>query len=105
MGRANEREARGTRALKTMAEAIGMAMIIADKRMETLEEEGLNVLSVRVRRNQDEDGGYLAVVTAEGETGRVVGFHGAATYAEASRGILEKLYNRSLKWREDKYGD
>jgi len=50
---------------------------------------------------REESNEHLVTLRATTPTGKVVAFHGAATLAEALVGLVNRLDNRSLKWRED----
>lgn len=58
-------------------------------------------LTVRI---PDRDGmDYLVTVRAQVEGQRVVGFHAGATLYETLEGTLNRLKNKSLKWKADQY--
>lgn len=68
-------------------------------------DEDLFLTHINIKVNPSGDGGYLAIIKAETPEGRVVAFHDAPTLAETIVGVLDRLSNRSLKFREDRpYG-
>lgn len=73
--------------------------------METPDEEHY-ITEVRLRVRYDDAGDVLAIVKADGPGGKGIAFHSDATPATALVGLVARLNNGSLKWREDKpYGD
>lgn len=64
---------------------------------------GTVLASMRVRIPSEDEGEYLIVLKARQEGRAVVGFHAADTFAEAVMGALNRLRNKSIKWRDDEY--
>lgn len=61
------------------------------------------VLAIRIRLPEYAGGEYMAVVSAEEEGARVVGFHNGTTLFETVQGLLARMENDTLVWKEDKY--
>jgi len=92
-------QAETDRLQRRMGATLMRAEVVFDRLFES--EVELLRISVKVPTQQGED--YLAVVTAYENGSRVVGFHGAATFAECVEGCLNRLTNRSMKFRPDQY--
>lgn len=104
MARSREVDDKRAKATEALAARQGWTLLVADRRFETLADSGLTVTDIRVRLPNDENGDYLTIIKAQGETGGVVGFGSGLTFGEALAGTLERLYNGSLRWKEDQYG-
>jgi hypothetical protein len=100
-GRANQK---AERAADQWMRAIGATAAVLDERMVGLEEDTLAVTGINFRAPSVEKPDWLVVVKAVGPAGtKMVAFGGGSTFAEAMKSTLERLYNRSLKWREDQW--
>lgn len=66
-------------------------------------EEEVYLLGLSVRCPRDDAPEYLIVVRVDGPAGKQVGFHSAPTFMEAVVGVVNRLQNRSLKFKEDTY--
>ena len=84
-----------------LARRIGMNLLVLESRLSQFDEEGVAVVSFTVRLPTTEKPDVLIVLRGATDEGAVVGFHGAATVWEALNGALERVYNRSMKWKED----
>ncbi len=78
-------------------------LVRAEDIFERLDEGDLSIDSMGVRLPQYEGGDYMVTVRAVKEGVAVVGFHGADSLAESLRGVLARLSNGSMRWRDDKY--
>src|SRR3989304_2699533 len=47
---------------------------------------------------------YMVVVRAQTPKGNVVAFHNAPSFLEAVSGMVARIENESVQWKEDKYG-
>lgn len=81
----------------------GVGMFRTEHLFEGLWDEQTVVKSIRVSCPGAGRSDYLAVVTADVEQVAMVGFNSGGTFREALLGLLNRLENRSLKWREDQY--
>lgn len=81
----------------------GLALHKGDEALRGMFDEGMQVKAIRFRSSGHPEGEWLAVVTMETENGGVVGFHSGVTLVDCITGVLRKLTNRSLKWKEDDY--
>ncbi len=59
------------------------------------------ITEIRIKVGGGWDGGCLAILKKEGSAGRQIAFHGADTLMEAVTGLVSRLDNGSLKWKED----
>jgi len=66
-------------------------------------EEDVYISGISVRFPTDDRPEYLVVVRVDGAGGRLVGFHDAPTFLEALVGVVNRLKNRSMQFKEDKY--
>jgi hypothetical protein len=72
-----------------------------ERTIETWDEEDVFFTSLTIRDKRMEGGGWLAIVKARGSSGNLVAFHGGDSFAECVRGVVERMINKSLKFRED----
>lgn len=86
-----------------LANRYGAALIGADRNFEKRYEEGTHVVGLTVKLPREIGDDFLIVVRAQKEEARVVAFHGAPTFAEAVVGMLTRLQQDTLKWKEDEY--
>lgn len=78
-------------------------LIRCDRILERLFDDDVEVLGMSIRLPQEDAGDYLVTVRARKGNNKVVAFHAANTLAEVLRGVLAKLENRSIRWKEDNY--
>ncbi len=71
--------------------------------LDLLYDVNIIVNSLTVRIPTADEAQYLVVVRATKEGRAVVGFHGSDSYADTIRGGIERLRNKTMKWREDEY--
>lgn len=71
--------------------------------LERLDDEGTFVLGMSIRFPDGDRPEYLAVVRVDGDEGRRVAFHGALTLLETLVGVVDRLKNGSMQFKEDKY--
>lgn len=103
MGTNGRTNRKAEKAFDDYAQKCGEVLIMADRRFDNLAHAGCEVVSLRVRFPENEDGDYLVTVRAVTEEGYRVGFHGAETFQDALTGVLNRLYNGKMKWKEDEY--
>lgn len=72
-----------------------------ERTIETWDDDDVFFRSLMIKDKRDADGGWLAIIKADGPNGGLVGFHGADTFAECVRGVVERMINKSIKFRED----
>jgi len=70
-----------------------------------LDEADMFILTVSVRFPHGDRSEYLAVVRVDGAGGRRVGFHNAPTYLETLVGVVNRLKNGSMRFKEDVYAE
>lgn len=58
-------------------------------------------MSIRVPQDIGED--YFVVVRASTVDGSKVAFHNAAEFGDLIIGLANRMQNKSLKWKDDKY--
>lgn len=98
-GNARESALQVQRFLMKQSETLVSMERIADRYYEA----EMNLTSIRIRFPRSEGDGYLGVVSAEGPAGKVVAFHDATEFLETLVGLIRRLDNGSVKWKEDKY--
>lgn len=76
----------------------------AERTFDRLWEELVIIKSVKIRLPTETSPGYLGVVTAEIEGVGYVGFVSEDTFADCARKVIAMLENKSIQWKEDKYG-
>ena len=75
----------------------------ADALVNTLFEEDVDVTRISITLPTMDRGECMAVVNATVHGEYAVAFHGGATLHECLLGVLARLENRSLKWKQDKF--
>ena len=93
------------RAVQRIMVDIGEQMMRAEYLFGRYSEEYTELDWVRIKFPTEDGHEYLAIVKAFTEEGDQVAFHAAPTFHEVVIGLLKRLENRSIKWREDKYAD
>lgn len=73
--------------------------------LEHLFEDDINVTSLSIRHPLDEGEDYLITIRAIAAGEKVVAFHDGASLFEALEGLVNRLRNKSLRWKADKYAD
>lgn len=66
-------------------------------------DDDIEVDSLRVRAPRERAGEWLVIVKAWHGNKPMVAFHSALSFAEALIGTINRMRNKSLKWKEDEY--
>lgn len=103
MSRAHEESSKRHRTTDRWLTNIGMTLVNFEERRERLEEESVFLKGFSVKLDGVDEGDVFIVLRADTEDGARVAFGSGPTLAEALRSTLERLYNRTLKWKEDQY--
>lgn len=82
---------------------IGEKLVLAEKVIDSAWDAGIYVRSLSVRLPDDESSEYRLVIRALVEGEACVAFHNGATLSDVIVGLLNRLQNRSLKFRRDEY--
>jgi len=77
----------------------------SDTILDRLFENDVIVRRVSVTMPTETKPGYTAVVTAQVNGKAAVAFHGGETLGDAMKGLLERMENGSLTWKEDRYAN
>lgn len=64
---------------------------------------GFHLKQIRIKCDLKGGGGWMAVVTALTPNGDQVAFHRGDDFREALEGVLSRIRNGSLKWKDDEY--
>lgn len=72
--------------------------------VERLFDDAIEVRSMAVRLPQAEGGDYLVTIRAYKEGKAVVGFSSGSSLTETLVGVVNRLQNRTVKWKADQYG-
>lgn len=59
------------------------------------------ITEVRFKVRYDTVGDVLGIIKIEGENGKQIAFHSDDTISEALGGMVNRLVNGTLKWKED----
>lgn len=89
-----------TRRLVAVAEQLYRAERVLDKSAE----QDTYLLQVKFRAPNEEQGTWLAVVTAWVGGVRMVAFVQDASFAECARTVWASLESKTIRWKEDTYG-
>lgn len=71
--------------------------------LDHLFDEEVQLRSISIRCPEDDRPEYLAVVRVYWHGEKQVGFHNAPTLLEVLTGVVNRLKNRTLQFKEDKY--
>lgn len=74
-----------------------------ERTLESLFDDDIIVNSMSIRHPMDEGEEYLVTVRVVRGGESLVGFHAASTLSESLEGLLNRLRNKSMKWKADKY--
>jgi len=102
MGKRGKTE-RYDRAVEREVHDLGAVQLRASQMFINLEDEDFYVKSITFQSPFHTGGDWRVIVRVHAGGEDLVGFHGAHTYAEAGRGALERIDNRTMKWKEDEY--
>ena len=83
---------------------MGQSMLELDRLLERYDDEDVFISGFSVRPPGTSGNDWFLVVRAETPEGKKVAFHNAPTFAELVKGLVDRLSNRSLKWKADQYG-
>jgi len=97
-------ESAATAATDRLQRRMGASLMRAEVVLDGLFADEVYVKSITFRMPVSEGEEYLAVVRVSTLDGAQVGFHGAPTLAECVEGVLNRLQNRSMKYRADQFG-
>lgn len=81
----------------------GHTVYMTDHRFDNLYTEGIAIKAIRFKNDGHPAGTWLCVVTAETESGSIVAFHNDTGFRACLLGVLARIENNSLKWKEDQY--
>ncbi len=81
------------------------ALMSLEDTLSWYEDEEKWVYSIRVSMPSEDRDEYLGVIKASGVEGDQIAFHQGGTYLETLVGVAQRLKNRTLKWRDDEYGN
>lgn len=84
---------------------LGIALMRFEGVADRLYDQETSLLSMSIRLKGDGRADYLIVLRARYEGAAWVSFHSADTLAEAMRGMVARLENGSVKWKEDQYAN
>lgn len=71
--------------------------------LDHLFEEDVQLRSISIRCPEDDRPEYMAVVRVFWHGEKQVAFHNAPTFLETMTGVVNRLKNRSLQFKDDKY--
>jgi hypothetical protein len=98
-GNAIESQAAYVRGLVRNAEAVLLFERVADRMFE----EDTEITGISIRMPTLDKGEYLMIVRAREGNRQIVAFHSAPTLFELVAGTVQRLQNKSLKWKDDEY--
>lgn len=82
---------------------VAYALSKAEDVFDAVFEKGVEVAEIRLRLPVSEGQGYLVIVKALGQDGKVVGFHDGTTLVEALVGALRRLKQGTVRWKSDEW--
>jgi len=109
MGRASDPKERkeeerydaSRRAAARMMTKLGLKLEQLDRWIEDPPDGETFITELRFKMGGGWDGGILAIVKTDGGEGKRIGFHVGDTLADALVGMVNRLENGSIKWKED----
>lgn len=84
--------------------ARGVLLGRVDSYLDKYAEDDILVMGFSIRVPQDIGDEYLLTIRAIVADEAKVAFHAAATFEELIVGLSKRLQNRSLRWKDDRYG-
>ena len=90
-----------SKAYERILARVGATLAVAENRLDNAFDSGLWIQSVTFRMPTQDKPDYLAIVKGVQDDARVIAFHGTPTLIEAVDGVFQRLYNGSLKFKED----
>jgi hypothetical protein len=82
---------------------LGLKVRDYDHQIERMFEDDILVQGLSIRHPQDEGEDYLVTVRMIRAGEWFVAFHAAGSFHELLEGLVNRMRNKSLKWKEDKY--
>lgn len=73
--------------------------------LEHLFEDDVVVTGLTIRHPLDEGEDYLITMRAIRAGEKIVAFHDGSSMFEVLEGLVNRLRNKSLRWKKDKYAD
>lgn len=83
--------------------AVGQAVGDIDRFQAAGHVDQPELYEIRIKCDQSDPQGFMAIVKGFGESGYVVAFHRGETMVETVTGVASRLKNHTLKWKEDQY--
>ena len=71
--------------------------------LDRLYDEDVIIKGVTIRFCSEDNSEYFATIRAQVEGEQVVAFHAGATFYETVEGLINRLTNKSLRWKDDQY--
>lgn len=75
----------------------------AEGTFDAIFETGTEIQELRIRLPQDDGQGYLVVIKALSEKGKIVGFHDGTTLTDALLGALRRLKQGNVRFKPDEW--
>lgn len=97
-----EREEGSRRAAARMLTKLGLKVEMLDQLIAEPHDDMPDITEVRFRIRYATVGDVLALVKATEGDEKKIAFHVEDTFSQALVGLVNRMSNRSLKWREDK---
>lgn len=97
-----DREDASRKAAKNLLMKLGARLEQLDRWVAETPDDAHYITEVRFKVRYGTVGDVLAMVKATGPAGKEIAFHSDDTITEALSGLVSRLANGSLKWREDK---
>ena len=97
----DQREARYHKKLAKQLARKGEVLIDLDDQLSDPRQDGVMYTELRVKLDADSDDEIMAILKREGVEGKEIAFHYAQSVGAALEGLVARLKNGSLKWRED----
>lgn len=100
-GGAYEREEASKRAAARLLTKLGTRVEQLDRWIQEVPDDYHHIIQVRFAIRYSTVGDVLAMVKATTDDGKEIAFHSDDTVSEAMTGLVNRLNNGTLKWRED----
>lgn len=99
--KAQEREDSATKAAARLVAKLGARVEQLDRYIQDPPDNERFITEVRFKVRYGDVGDVLGVLKADTPDGKVIAFHSDDTVAEVLSGLVNRLNNGSIKWRED----
>ena len=78
-------------------------VLVFQRYLDKSEGDEFELISIRFRAPQDENGDWLGVCKAWVDGKQMIGFSSGASFNEVLLSVVRRIVNKSLRWKDDSY--